>query len=545
MKSFTTEYDELDGSGYEVIYYDYDEPGVVPERPQIMLFNDMPLAVGQELSASCLSRNGEPASEIIWFLDTESLDSVLEFEEIENRLTSVVSIVQRNVTADDDNKALICQARHPGYSEGFSEVKIKLNVNYKPIEMPTKTISQLEVGKSVDISVLFRSNPKPSSLRWVVGDRKVYYGAETSKYISREISTIGHNFWNASLHIKNLTNDDTLISLQVRNFMGATEYSIEIKGLCLSSVIIYFYFHPKQLLLVDGDLDGDLTTTEEEVDSTTLAQFNRKNFEDESTSKEFDFTTEKMLNTTENFDVQSTTKIIDETVDLETTTMIESPITTEVEEIATTMSPIQNESIEENLIVQENLRNEMKTKVSRVMIFKRPIMRKIPDSTKTEPMVTVSQAEGQDFSLKFAEMAFIDVAAKAIIFWKTSLMAILILILVASLTYYRRRVIRLKALIIQKNLGNSYNQSCSHPHSTNNAYTPTYFPRRVASHESKLHSNYQGSSSISNCYSQTYNSSLHSYESIDEHIYAEIPTRKSSIASLESNSSSNINTSGN
>lgn len=233
VKNVTAEYDELDGSGYEIVYYDYDEPGVVPDRPILTLFNENSLLIGQELSASCVSRNGDPPSEIVWFINAEPLDPVLEFEEIENELTSVVSIVQFNVTAEDDNKAVVCQARHPGYAEGFSEVKIKLNVNYKPVELPTQTISQLELGKAMDISVELRSNPKPSSLRWVVGDKKVYYGAETSRYISREIFSTGHNFWKAMLHIKNLTYDDTLMNytLDVRNLLGATEYNIKFKGL--------------------------------------------------------------------------------------------------------------------------------------------------------------------------------------------------------------------------------------------------------------------------------------------------------------------------
>lgn len=255
-----------------------------------------------------------------------------------------------------------------------------------------------------------------------------------------------------------------------------------------------------------------------------------------------------MLDSTINFDAQSTTEINNETVDLETTIMIETPTTTEIDEIITTISPTINEIIEESSTTQDmaNPQNDFKTKVSRVMIFKRPILRKEKEPTTTESMVTILQAEGPpiDFNLKFAETAFIDVTVKAILFWKTSLMAIVILILVASLTYYRRRVTKLKALIVQKNLASSYNQSGSYPQVTNNAYTPTYFPRRIASHESKLHSNYNGSNSISNCYSPTYNSSLHSYESIDEHIYAEISTRRSSIGSADTNSSGNLNTTG-
>lgn len=282
--------------------------------------------------------------------------------------------------------------------------------------------------------------------------------------------------------------------------------------------------------------------------STTLAQFSQTNLEDESATTEFHFATEKMLNSSERDDFERTTEIADESVEIETTTeqLFDSPSTIESEEMTTMVSQVQNEIMEESStrLDMENLRSEMKTKVSRVMIFKRPILKRIHDSSTTESMVIVTQAEEVNYSLRFAEMVFIELVAKGIIYWKTSLMALVILLLVLSLIYYRRRVSRLKAEIIQKNLGSPYNVSCSYPYSTNNAYTPTCFPRRIIFHESKMHSNYQGSSLISDCYSQTYNSSLHSYESIDEHIYAEIPNRKISTTSSNSKSSNHLNISG-
>lgn len=200
------------------------------------------------------------------------------------------------------------------------------------------------------------------------------------------------------------------------------------------------------------------------------------------------------------------------------------------------------ENIEEvpgNSEVKPN-NSDMKVKVQKVLIFKRPIHKNSSETT-TESMVTISRTENSEsfFNLKSVELSFIDITAKAIIFWKTSLMVLLILILIGSLSYYRRRIIRLKAEIIQKNLGNSFNQSCSSYQSAN-AYTPTHFPRRNTSSNTKypniVDSDYDSSArSRSNYYSQTYNSASHSYESIDDqsndHIYAEIGVRKGSIDS--------------
>jgi CD80-like C2-set immunoglobulin domain len=223
----------------DVVYEEiatYDEPGVVPELPILKLFDDEALEVGREINAICVSKNGNPGAEIVWKLAKERIDIALEFDEETDDATvmsSVISVVQRNLTADDDNKDLICQAWHPGYVTGFSETKLKLLVNYKPVKLPTKIISGVEIGDSVDISVSFRSNPKPSSLIWLVGDRKVYYGAKANKYISREISATGDNYYNATLHITNLTYHDMLLNytLRVKNALGGADYHLRFEGL--------------------------------------------------------------------------------------------------------------------------------------------------------------------------------------------------------------------------------------------------------------------------------------------------------------------------
>lgn len=174
------------------------------------------------------------------------------------------------------------------------------------------------------------------------------------------------------------------------------------------------------------------------------------------------------------------------------------------------------------------------------------------DST-TESIITISREKEMKsyFKLKYLKTIFIDAAAKTTIHWKTSLMVLIILALVTLLLCYRRRIIQLQAEIVQKNLGNSYNQSCSYLHSTN-TYTHTNFTRRQPTLSSKILSSWSYSDSDyeptawsrSNFYVQAYNSSLHLYESIDacnENIYAEISTRQQSIVSIE-NSNENSST---
>lgn len=206
------------------------------------------------------------------------------------------------------------------------------------------------------------------------------------------------------------------------------------------------------------------------------------------------------------------------------------------------------------------IKPDLRSKVSRILIIKRPFRSSTKTETDsiTESMVTISSAKEMDnyFELKYFETIFVNAAAKTIAQWKTSSMVLIILALISLLlaTRRRRRIIRLKAEIVQKNLGTSYNQSCSYPLSTN-AYTPTNFPRRQHTHTSKFlcrlsysDSDYEPTAgSRSSFYAQTYNSSLHLYESIDEpcieNIYTEISTRKHSIVSIENMPNNNENNS--
>lgn len=212
-----------------------DKPGVVPDLPVLKVFNDENLKVGDEITAACVSRNRVPSAKIFWFLDDKEIEKPLEFNEetTNSSVLSVISVIRKNLTIEDDSKNLICRTWPHGFATGFVETKQKLIVNFKPVKQPTKVISAVEIGDSTDISISFRSNPKPSSLIWLVGDRKVYYGTKASKYISKEISVEGDNYWTATLHIINLTHHDTFLNytLRVKNALGGADYHLRFDGL--------------------------------------------------------------------------------------------------------------------------------------------------------------------------------------------------------------------------------------------------------------------------------------------------------------------------
>lgn len=593
----------------------YDEPGVVPELPLIKLFNDSPLEVGQSLTIGCLSRNGDPTADLSWHLNNQQLnETVLDFEETgDDRSTSnTLSVIQWNVKVEDDGKILTCQARHPGYLKGFVETKHKLNIKYAPTKQPLKVIGGVKIGESVDISVSFRSNPKPTTIKWLVGDTKIYYGAVTqkngvSKCVSREIKAIGHNFWSASLHIANVTDDDIASNykLQVRNPIGSADYVVQLEGAQFDInhyfnelLIVMNFFSGKRKLnqtKTEAAVDNILTTTEVPDESTTLIEelddqttvlsvSTESDVEEQTThlidENEMETTTSEPFDaTTESSDLDPSEAVVTENVESGTVT---DELETKTEAVTkfdnaegfTVETAVPSKVLSEASLdvqpttPQQETKNDkvgLKTKVSKIIIFKRPIFNNSGTSDQNSKAYESEHSYG--YGLNFVQSSITEVAAKAILFWKTSLLIILSIVLILSFTYHRRRIMKLKAEIIQKNLG--INQSASTFAHSSNAYTPTYFARRLVN-DHKLPitlSDYDSSSrSRSNLYSPTYNSSCHSYESIidlhsnnelfdadqmrkkridedvesGEHIYAEIPWKtdpaEEKISDDESNS---------
>lgn len=402
----------------------------------------------------------------------------------------------------------------------------------------------MKFGQPADVSLNFRSDGKPSSLVWIVGGRKIYYGAKASKFVSREIVALGDGLWKAVLHITNLNYDDTLLNytLNLKNNFGKVDYLVKINGIYETTTAGH-----------------DETTTEGESDDTTSGE----NYATTITNIEDDVmtTTGHVEEISINFD-----SVTEDDFEIEPTTQAPDDISEELIETSTELVADEStfDSIDSDILPTETIEstpseefqstfpmthlqttkvpsttNKVGRKLS-IQIYKRRINRILPAST-TESMVTITQKEDESL-FDILQSGFIDIISSALRSWKTSLMILIILLLVISLSYYRRRVVRLKAEIVQKNLSNSFYQSCSYPQ-TANAYTPTLFPRRQTANilkgQSSSDSEYESSGrSRSNFYSLTYNSSLHLYESIDdeppsENLYAEIITRKNSIISID------------
>ena len=205
--------------------------GIVKKAPKLRFLNREPLKMGQELTVECVYPKCHSSSRNVWYLDEHPLADVLDFEDVDNK--SVVSVVSQAITADLDGNILVCRVWHSQSTEDFMEARQLLSVRHKPLDQPTKTFSNLKIGDYVDVWIALRSNPKPSSLVWFVGDKKIYYGTKGTKYVSQELSALDRNYWKASLRVANLTQGDLLkkYSLVARNTEGVAEYQFELKGL--------------------------------------------------------------------------------------------------------------------------------------------------------------------------------------------------------------------------------------------------------------------------------------------------------------------------
>lgn len=200
-------------------------------KPKLRFLTREPLKIGEQLTVECVYSKCHWRG-VSWYLDDQSITEVQSYDDKTLNTFNAVSVVTQTVTADMNDKSIICKARQLNYPERVFESKRTLTVYYKPQEQAKITVSKATIGGVVDISVVIRSNPKPS-LVWIAGDRKVYYGTRGYKFVSQEMSSVDGNYWNASLRIADLTSNDLLqvYRLVASNSEGVTEYLIQLTGL--------------------------------------------------------------------------------------------------------------------------------------------------------------------------------------------------------------------------------------------------------------------------------------------------------------------------
>lgn len=207
-----------------------------PSPPEIELTNREQLESGNEIEAICKSLDGRPAANLSWFLEDQPLGSghieLFDSSESGNTYHTVVSTLRYTLRPDDHTKNLICRASHPGFSGGFSDVRVQLNVNFRPVPQSEIIISGLEIGITAQVGpISIQANPRPS-LKWTIDGTVIDEGEQTDRFVASEPRQAGIALWNVSLTITQLTLQDTTRTFRLRanNAFGSTDYQIRIGG---------------------------------------------------------------------------------------------------------------------------------------------------------------------------------------------------------------------------------------------------------------------------------------------------------------------------
>lgn len=207
-----------------------------PQLPQISVENQNQLEAGEYLDADCSSVDGRPAANISWYLGDQPLGPGQSeiFENSDGGATyyTVHSKLRYQLKPQDHTQNLICRASHPGYPEGFSDTRLNLNINFRPVALPETVISGLELGSSANIGpITIQANPRPS-VKWTVDGTVITQGEQTQRFVANEPVQVGVAMWNVSLTVIELTLQDTTRAYRLRahNAFGEREYSIRIGG---------------------------------------------------------------------------------------------------------------------------------------------------------------------------------------------------------------------------------------------------------------------------------------------------------------------------
>ncbi|XP_042902502.2 nephrin-like [Parasteatoda tepidariorum] len=133
------------------------------------------LTNGDEIEISCQSEGSKPPAEIIWLRenDTVSPSSTHLYDHI------TISIMQMNVSADDNGRKITCKAQNPHLPESALQDSLTLFVQYAPrLSLVFGTNVQYEhirEGSDVYFECNVQSNPPISEIKWKFQSEDLYH----------------------------------------------------------------------------------------------------------------------------------------------------------------------------------------------------------------------------------------------------------------------------------------------------------------------------------------------------------------------------------
>lgn len=208
------------------------EAALSPEPTDIEIGDDAIVTQGafapnQTLRLTCSSKNANPASNLTWLLDDETIDpSYLEpvktSESVDSKGRKIVSVSQQLnyfITLKDHGKKIVCRAEHFAIQKGFYRGFLPLNFRFIPEPVPS-----INIGESM-INVTIKANPRPTT-SWKINDLTIVEGQSLGPYQAYYPKDLGFGNYLVLLRINERTNQSDLIELNASNELGSRGYVI-------------------------------------------------------------------------------------------------------------------------------------------------------------------------------------------------------------------------------------------------------------------------------------------------------------------------------
>ncbi|XP_031629264.1 fasciclin-3 isoform X2 [Contarinia nasturtii] len=211
-----------------------------PKRPEINIHTNMnrgSFEIDQDFEAECISRDGRPAANLQWFLDSEQIvDGVsaprLLHDSITGRNTTLYTVgiqLNRRLKASDDRKFLICRSIHPADQQ--QEDRVQLSVRFRPQPLQENRVYGLPLGQTALVNVTITANPRPR-IEWSIDGKPIVQGQQNSRFEAYNPVDLGNGTYNVTLAIAGLTVEDTTKTYYLRasNEFGSSDYSVYISS---------------------------------------------------------------------------------------------------------------------------------------------------------------------------------------------------------------------------------------------------------------------------------------------------------------------------
>jgi len=221
---------------------------VPPEKVELKMGEQLitgPIAMNldtqKQAMIECVATGARPApTDFLWYIGDTHLNANTKINEVagDNGKMTYISILEYNAVPMHSGQMLKCQVDHKGYTtqqvadrENWAEQT--LNLQFKPNEKPkAETFYGLKEGESNIVRFKFRANPKPTSGKWMLGEKSVPIGAADTENTIQS-SKIENGDLEGEYQVElTFTMDKELAgkpySLEIENELGKTVYEFNL-----------------------------------------------------------------------------------------------------------------------------------------------------------------------------------------------------------------------------------------------------------------------------------------------------------------------------